>query len=87
MSSIVRVFEGKDLVIPYTALEELGVKPGDLLQIEPVPQLRPNVSVEERERRLALLEEVWGSWDSEDEQAFETARQEMWQQWQLPNSL
>ena len=81
MSSIVRVFEGKDLVIPHAALEELGVKPGDLLQIEPVPQLRPiDLPLEEKERRLAILDAVSGIWDTEDEQAFEIGRQEMWQE-------
>ena len=87
MSGIVRVFEGKDLVVPGDAMKRLGVKPGELVVIYAAPDLRPaEFDPDERSRRLRALDALWAVWADEDEVAFEESRREMWSSWQTHSS-
>lgn len=82
MNAIVRMFEGKDLVVPGELIRQIGVQPGERILIRPAPRLKPkDFSPEERARRLRVLDALWGSWTDEDEEAFECERQEMWSSW------
>jgi|CXWL01.1.fsa_nt_gi hypothetical protein len=88
MEVLIRTYEGKDLVIPSKAIEELGVKPGETVVIRPRVALKPaKLSASERERRLKVLELLYGAWTSEDEFAFKQLRQEMWKNWTTRNLL
>jgi hypothetical protein len=61
MNTIVTTFDGKDLVISRERIEQLGIKPGEQVQITPVLFLYPvKLSPEERERRLQLAGPAMG---------------------------
>lgn len=86
MNALVRKYEGRDMVIPREALEEIGVKPGDELVIRPQVKLAQRQhSADEIARRRKILKEVSGAWTAEDEEAFRRNRREMWATWQPRN--
>lgn len=81
-ASIVREFEGEDLLIPREVIERLGVKPGEAVIIRPKAGLRPKeFEAAEKVRRLEVLDALYGSWSPEDEAEFYRTRQEMWKSW------
>lgn len=86
MAVIIRTYEGKDLIIPSTAIEELGVRPGESVVIRPRVILKPSkLSASEHERRLKVLGALYGAWTAEDELAFNQLRRGMWKNWQTRN--
>jgi hypothetical protein len=88
MNTLVRTYEGDDLVIPRKLIEEMGVKPGASLIIRPKITLEPRVlSPQEVEQRNKILDQLSGSWTAEDEAAYARFRHEMWTQWETRKSL
>ncbi len=86
MTTLIRTYEGKDLVIPRRVMEELGIRPGDSVVIRPRTVLRPKrLSASERQRRANALERLYGVWTAEDELAFREDRRRMWESWQPRN--
>lgn len=91
MAAIVRVYEGRDLIISAELIEELGIKPGDEVEIQPVAAStaetpKPEeLGDEERARRLEILRSLRGMLTDEEVAAFEQARREMWATWQPRN--
>ncbi len=86
MNTLVRTYEGKDLVIPRELIEELGVKPGEAVVIRPkiVLTLR-EFAPGEREELEKILDAIHGMWTAEDEEAFYRNRREMWATWKPRN--
>jgi hypothetical protein len=84
-------YTGTDLIISKDTIEEqLGYRPGDMLrvlipnkvQLAPLPRL-PEVIAQMRDG----LEAVGGSWSAADAERFQQLRQELWTEWQIPNSV
>jgi hypothetical protein len=84
-------YTGTDLIISKDTIEEqLGYRPGDMLrvlipnkvQLAPIPRL-PEVIAQMRDG----LEAVGGSWSIADAERFQQLRQELWTEWQIPNSV
>ncbi len=86
MGMLTRVYTGNDLVISRDALAQLGLKPGDRVVVHPAIHLTPaELSATEREQINQALDSSWGAWSEDDEAAFRSARQEMWNSWQPRN--
>ena len=86
MDALIQTYEGKDIVISREQIEELGIRPGDKVEIRPEFRLVPRqFSPEELEKRRKILEELAGSWTAEDEEAFRKNRAAMWATWQPRN--
>jgi hypothetical protein len=83
MDTMIRTFDGEDLVIPRKEFEDLGLKPGDRVIIRLEARLVPRqFTPEELERRMRILDDLTGSWTAEDEEAFRRNREVMWATWQ-----
>jgi bifunctional DNA-binding transcriptional regulator/antitoxin component of YhaV-PrlF toxin-antitoxin module len=82
---ITRVYQGGDLVIPREFLAQLGLKPGDPILVRPAQLPPADFSTKEQLRIRQVLDDLWGAWSEQDEVAFCSARQEMWNSW-LPHN-
>ena len=83
MESIIQRVEDEDLVISLELLRQLGVKPGDTVEIRRVPETEQVVAApHDRARQLEVLRSLRGIWSDEDEEVFERKRKEMWETWQ-----
>ncbi len=75
MNKIDVVYEGNDLVIKRELLESIGLRKGDKVVIHAKLTLAPaNFSEEERKKRTAIIDETWGAWTEEDEEAYRKNR-------------
>ena len=74
---MVLMFQGIDLVVPRETLLRLGLRPGDRVSLKPVsmPTEVPDKALEE------ILDELYGIWGPEDEEAFYQNREAMWASW------
>lgn len=84
-------YTGTDLVIPKDMIEgQYGYRPGDMLRVS-IPskaQLIPIARLpEDMERMRDALEAVGGSWSVNDAEHFQELRQELWTEWQIPESV
>ncbi|MCB0065001.1 MAG: hypothetical protein KDE19_22915 [Caldilineaceae bacterium] len=84
-------YTGTDLVIPKDTIEgHYGYRPGDMLRVL-IPnkvQLTPVSRLPEDAARVRnALEAVGGSWSAEDAEHFQELRQELWTEWQIPESV
>jgi len=82
MDILVRTYNGEDLVIPRKEIEELGLKPGDKVEIRPEIRLvKRDFAPGEQEMLHAILDNLWGAWSEQDEEAFQRNREAMWATW------
>ena len=84
-------YTGVDLIISKDTIEEhYGYRPGDLLRVL-IPskvQLAPMARLPEDIAHMrASLEAVGGSWSTDDAERFHKMRQELWTEWQIPESV
>ncbi len=84
-------YNGTDLVIPKDTIEgQYGYRPGDMLRVL-IPnklQLKPLSRLPEEVTHLRnTLEAVGGSWSVDDAERFQELRQELWTEWQIPESV
>lgn len=84
-------YTGTDLVIPKDTIEgQFGCRPGDMVRVF-VPnklQLVPSVRLPEDVARMRdALDAVGGSWSIDDAEQFQELRQELWTEWQIPESV
>lgn len=79
-------YTGDDLIISKEVAEkELGLHPGDRLEIRPKQLLVPvNRSLEERQRIEQDLEALQQAFATQDLDDWETSRQELWATWKNP---
>lgn len=79
-------FQGTDLVIPREVAEkELGLQPGDRLEIRPKVGLTPvDRSPEEVAKIEQTLEALRQAFEPEHLADWETTRRELWLTWQPP---
>ncbi len=83
MESIIQRVDDEDLVISRELLRQLGVKPGDTVEIRRVTETEEAApEANERARRLEVLRSLRGIWSDEDGEVFERGRKEMWETWQ-----
>ncbi|MCY4352052.1 MAG: hypothetical protein OXC45_02980 [Gemmatimonadetes bacterium] len=77
---------GDDLVISkQTAEQELGLHPGDRVEIRPKADFGPEVQSFEKSRLLTdSLENLRAAFKSSDLDDWETQRNQLWSKWQLP---
>lgn len=84
-------YTGTDLIIPKDTIEDhYGYRPGDMLrllipskvQLTPVSRLPEDVATMRNS-----LEAVGGSWSIDDAERFQELRQELWTEWQIPESV
>ncbi len=86
MQSIVRRFEGVDLVIPAADLSRVGVSAGQFVTIrgmEPLPlilPLSPSETAASRER-VATLAATWAGVELAEEVDAECEHEEIWERW------
>ena len=77
---------GDDLVISkQTAEQELGLHPGDRIEIRPKADFEPEVQSFEKSRLLTeSLENLRETFKPSDLDDWETQRNKLWSKWQLP---
>jgi hypothetical protein len=84
-------YTGTDLVIPKDTIEgQYGYRPGDMLRLlipskaklTPISRLPEDIA-----RMRDALDAVGGSWTEDDAERFHELRQELWTEWQIPESV
>ena len=88
MPTVELEYLGDDLVISkQTAEQELGLHPGDRIEIRPKADFEPEVQSFEKSRPLTeSLENLRAAFKPSDLDAWETQRNQLWSKWQLPNA-
>ncbi len=82
MDALVHTYDGHDLVISREEMEQLGLKPGDKVEIRPeIKLVKREFAPGEKEMLHKILDDLWGSWSEEDEAAFRRNREVMWATW------
>ena len=77
MTEMMLTFQGTDLVVPKAVLLRLGLRPGDSVSLKPVP-----APTEVQDETLEeILNQLYGIWGPEEEEAFYRHREEMWASW------
>jgi hypothetical protein len=83
---LTQTYEGTDLVIPKELIEEMGIRPGEVVIIYPQVSLTARVFMSgERDRLDALLAELAGSWTEYDEAEYIQNQRQMWATWKPRN--
>ena len=86
MPTVELEYRGDDLVnSKQTAEQELGLHPGDRIEIRPKADFEPEVQSLEKSKLLTeSLENLREAFKSSDLDDWETQRNQLWSKWQLP---